>query len=1425
MFIKEIVNLDTQGKFIPAVQLSDYDNPQDNLGLVKSYIFANSTPDTFGLQTRAVGSIDLLNEMRLSFINGSANRFAVVANYGHGKSHLALVLANFFGKPFQSREVQEILKRIEIPLQNNLSQAENFRDLKQQHDQFLVIRLRGDIPRTLREQFFPTLKAALKEHPETENVVLPFWHQQAQQWLQTKVNDQQAKQFLNGLGTDIPSLLQDVDQNNHGAYEQYVQLFAHLNNGVMPNTESNFSLREAIIWTIDNFCGDEKPLAGVLVLFDEFSQFVENYSQSEAHGDLQDLLNGVGDRKGKSLFLAFSPLDPDEVAERMVSGQVLQNIKRELSRIDRKYSLYSLMESVLSASINTSDATWDDFLQDNPQSIRGLIYGQATELVWDLYQKRYDKELNWTIQKFRKVVTEGCFPLHPLTTALLCHLKMNQGLDDDARTILKFVREKVEFKLDQRAVENGKTNWILPIELPDYFGKRISTSQLYSAYENAIDNLEKTFGDDVAQSQYDVLKALLVQEADGINLTGGKQVALLAQMTGLDFEETLDILKVLGKNNITKYDDNLKSNSFWPVSINPQALEHKIQEMIGDKKFGDDELYALNDELTKIIPGADRIEVSVAWGTSSDWAANATIITKEKLTIEHLQELMQPYRLTFQGLQEGNRGLVGWLLALDEADIDYFKENAATVLNDAFTSETPPPVLLVLPSFPTKSVADQFLRYQALKSIGKDPDAVREVGQIAYDNEVEKAVKSLRKALGQLFGDVEKFASIGRHSKVLTVSKWYRANLTSLSTLSVQEILAKLYTLAYPNRPPEFFTDLGNPKKGRSPLRDAVKTVAKNLLYNRINTALDGMTTVPKDRLCKDQLMFKWHLLSTTFWIQEPDVLSLKRAWDYLEEQIKPDEQEVLAKEFIPNLLNSPFGFDFNTATLLFTAWIGKHNNELHFSAKGKVVGVDHIETALDENNLQDFLSKICVEEPLAIARRDSNKVLVEGRDLVDSIQKGEERSQDDAESIINSLNEVISSGICPENEKEEFTQAVNALETALEASKKYDQNAKKLLSAIAGENEVRKLLEAQNTLKGMNAPDLVTPTQPLTTEIKEKLDKQLKKAVEATCGTAKKLNRIESADAVRNALHEQKELLEKAGLMTYSSQIVDAESNLDQCISKLKAASEEAARKNQINAMTSNADLMKLYEYQDALQGFDAGSEGLLSLQKQKLGAIQSEISQLETFASVTIQTYQEVSQADARILYEGILSRLSKYSGTQHETALNQALEYLRQLSSFFGELQKSQNQPLYTPDDVKAIRSQINQICTQYSEKISTTHLAVMEKVQEDFEYRVQGKYEETARKIAELESEFSTAPSNQIRNKLSSITGFITPEIQARIDKLYCELNEKETQETIARLEKEAQDVIGRIETLFESIKDPKKRQECIERLQKNLTIAI
>jgi len=1427
MLIKELVKLDAQGKFISAVQLSDYDKPLDNLALVKSYIFANNAPDSQAGQSRSVGSVDLLREVRLSYINSSpTNRFVIVANYGHGKSHLALVLANYFAKPYKSPEVQEILGRIGHTLSHNKPEAENFHDFKRQYDRFLVIRLRGDTPRTLHEQFFPALKAALQEHPDTQNAELPFWNQQAKKWLQTKANDSETRQFLKDqLDTDFPNLLQDVDDNKPEAYAQYVNLFMHFNGGVGPNTEGNYSLREAVLWAIDTFCKNAKPLAGVVVLFDEFSQFVERYSQSKAVGELQQLLEGIGERRGQAMFMAFAQHDPDEVAERVQDGQALQNIKRELGRIDRKYALYSLMESVLNAYLAQSETGWEKFLQENPR-IKGGLYGQTTELAWETYLKRYDKELHWTNEKFRDIVTKGCFPLHPLTTALLCHLKMAQGMDDDARTILRFVRNRFEFKQNEPVMVEGKINWILPIDLPDYFGTRIAKQQDYDAYENAIQNLEQVMGAEATQAHYDVLKAILLQLADGIHVTGEKQVELLSQMAGLDERGTMQILKQLSKTNITKFDENTKYNSFWPIASNPKALEQKIREQINEKKFGEDELYELNQLRGTLLNGADHIEVNIAWGTPLDWAASTAIVTKEKFTASNLQTLLKPYALNFQGLLEGNRGLVVWLLALDDEDLLYYQQNAQQVLLEAFPGETPPPVLVVLPTHTHKNVADQFLRFQALEQISKDKDAIKEIGLAAFDAEKERTKKILYKALGGLLGDEQQFASVPRKHQTLIIPQRYKANLLTLPTVSLQSVVQRLYELAYTNRPPEFFTDLnGNPKKGASPLRDSVKTVSKSLLFNRIPSTLAGMSSVAQERVCRQNLIAKWHLLSTTYYIQEPDVLSLKRAWDYLESQIKPDEQETFVDIFVPQLFNAPFGFDYNTATLLLCAWIGKHNKELSFYINSKTASLNQIEKLIDQGTPQEFISKMCRSERLSIKRSDSDKALSAGRKLVESIQKGVSRSQVDAEDTINIINNLVTQELCPDDEKEIFSRAVADLTSGLEAARLYDKNAKKIVTSISSETNVRKLLSLHDDVKRLGEVVLVLPTQPANTEIQTKVRQQLKKAVDTACGQAENLSRIEGADAAKHTLIECKELLQGAGFLDLIELVSNAEAKLAIRIKEIKATEGEKALINQINSMTSSADLAKLYEYQKSLQEMSDGSVKVSEQRNRKLTTIQNEISSLEVFATTVMDLATQVSREQVNSQLDSIQGKANRYATTKQETSLAQAKQYLYLFREFITELQpiESRARFLRTPEEVQEVLATLEKLDKKYAEELVQNHKALIENLRIEIETREKAEYLKTQQRVNSLSQEIEapTTKFSELKNKLSQISGFISPEVSAQIELLREKFAEKEAEyqrlqnertekERQLRLQKQEQERIALLQ---------KQEEERVARLQK------
>lgn len=93
---------------------------------------------------------------------------------------------------------------------------------------------------------------------------------------------------------DVSLLIQHVKNKQDSAYDRFIDLYAHLDeHGFKPDMEGELSLAHAVEWAVKKFCGDGS-LGGIVVLFDEFSLYINNYAQRSAAGDLQDLLNGSG---------------------------------------------------------------------------------------------------------------------------------------------------------------------------------------------------------------------------------------------------------------------------------------------------------------------------------------------------------------------------------------------------------------------------------------------------------------------------------------------------------------------------------------------------------------------------------------------------------------------------------------------------------------------------------------------------------------------------------------------------------------------------------------------------------------------------------------------------------------------------------------------------------------------------------------------------------------------------------------------------------------------------------------------------------------------------------------------------------------------------------------------------------------------------
>jgi hypothetical protein len=412
--IGDLVKMDVQGTLRSDVQLSDYDDPALNLELLGHYIFTTKAPESRGLATRRLSSFEVLQKLRDAYlVDRVENRITLVANYGHGKSHLALTLAHYFARPAASGEVKTVLQRLGQAL-NNPAQLATYQRFKEERGEFLVVRLRGDSPVSLREQFLKALEDGLREHRATQNAQLPFWYIRAEQALRQLAGQdlQRANAFLQQYDTDVPDLCQNLRRAE--ALELCRRLFRHLHN-VPPDFGSEIGLKEAVTWAVDEWCGANKPLGGLLILFDEFSLFVQRYAQSGATGDLQDLLNGVSDRQGRAVFLAFSQHDPRTVAANFASGQRLEAVNHELSRLPdhATYALYSLMESVINSYLKQSDQHWQTWI--NELSVKAYL-ARARNITLQHFSRRYNDELSWQLADFDQTVVKGCFPLHPLTT-------------------------------------------------------------------------------------------------------------------------------------------------------------------------------------------------------------------------------------------------------------------------------------------------------------------------------------------------------------------------------------------------------------------------------------------------------------------------------------------------------------------------------------------------------------------------------------------------------------------------------------------------------------------------------------------------------------------------------------------------------------------------------------------------------------------------------------------------------------------------------------------------------------------------------------------------------------------------------------------------------------------------------------------------
>src|SRR5665213_2978532 len=545
MLIRELIQLNTNAEFFNDVQLRWFWDEQKNAKLAKGYIFTRQSGEN------RKSTVDALDMVRFGLTDpGSENRMLFMATFGQGKTHLALAMANFFAKPPESEEVQYLITSLRHAYADSPA-IRNFTDLKERNPRHLVVCLQGDeVGFDLSSYFVSEVERSLKVELSASGGMLPLWFKTALDTLETIVARQRAKaySFLASRDLDLPKLRQHLERKDSSLYDVVRDLIEHVT-GVRPDLGARLSLNALVSHVCKEYCGQGKPYAGLVILFDEFNAFMHAYSKRDTAGTpLQDLLNGIANNRNNSVFVGFAQRDP------MTIVNTLQPTNRdaltvEMSRIpqNQRIRLFNNLETVLDAYIGADEATLTSAL-DAAHAWPALL--NAEEATQKLFRRRYESELEWGQEQFHTNVTIGCFPLHPVTTALLCSVELAET-GNNARGLLQFVLKSQESIQEKLVASNEVPTWIYATRMVDWFGKTLCEEELHwEQYQKAVYD----GGGDLPDLHKDVLKGMSLHLTAKLPMVNVKYEQAIALLAGISHEDAKAALKTMTDRNLIDRD-------------------------------------------------------------------------------------------------------------------------------------------------------------------------------------------------------------------------------------------------------------------------------------------------------------------------------------------------------------------------------------------------------------------------------------------------------------------------------------------------------------------------------------------------------------------------------------------------------------------------------------------------------------------------------------------------------------------------------------------------------------------------------------------------------------------------------------------------------------------------------------------------------
>ena len=417
-----------------------------------SYIFHGKKYNTSN--NKLIDSISLTEEILKNIVNIKERQNAIsliIAGYGSGKSHFALMLASLLNK--NKNVYDKVIENIATVDRNDSEIIDSV--LQNKKKRTLILPINGIRNCNLYSEFFKIASKVIFTDGFSTIPLRQFEikYSQLLEYMKIHKNENLMLKIIKKF--DLAGFSDLEDAMNAFDEDLYEKLLHELKlngfNLYFDGINQDKQLQDLLTVLATNYCAGNGPYDSILILFDEFGKYL-SFSCAESAkagmGIMQNLFDGIIQNKNYINLIGFSQLELKEYKQtlKLCGPAVTNEIDRYITRYDiaKKYYLSINFEQLIANLLEKNvDFSKIDYINNKDTSNRILNNLKSSFPLLSNYDSWNNSE------EFKRLILKGCWPLSPYSMFLLTFLSSVNNILQQ-RSTFNLLNAVIESLKDQK---------------------------------------------------------------------------------------------------------------------------------------------------------------------------------------------------------------------------------------------------------------------------------------------------------------------------------------------------------------------------------------------------------------------------------------------------------------------------------------------------------------------------------------------------------------------------------------------------------------------------------------------------------------------------------------------------------------------------------------------------------------------------------------------------------------------------------------------------------------------------------------------------------------------------------------------------------------------------------------------------------------